>query len=65
MTSTTTGNVVRVGGYTSVGAAAITLLQQYAHMDAAGADALIVIVSAVAAFVWNLMKDQGWIKDNR
>ena len=65
MTSTTTGNVIRVGGYTSVGAAVITLLQQYAHMDATGAGALIVIVSAVAAFVWNLAKDQGWIKDNR
>jgi len=65
MTSTTTGNVLRVGSYTGVGAAAITLLQQYAHMDAAGAAALTVLATAVASFAWNIAKDQGWIKDNR
>ncbi len=63
--STTGGNTLRVGTYSGVAVSITALLKQYLGMDDATAGAVIIVAAAAITFIWNLAKDQGWIKDNR
>jgi len=64
---TTGSNTVLVGAYTGLASGAVYMADKRLEWGLDGIETafLVTAVSAVAAFVWNFLKDKNVVKDNR
>jgi hypothetical protein len=64
---TTTSNTVLVGAYTGLASGAVYMADKRLDWNLDGIETafLVTAISAVAAFVWNKLKDRGVVTDNR
>lgn len=64
---TTATNTALVGAYTGLSSGAVYMADKRFDWNLDGIETafLVTVLSAVAALVWNRLKDSGVVKDNR